>query len=178
MSALTLIALWLTAAAPTMTAVFDLNNQQAGVLKVGSSHVTAVSAWASHVAHERPYGGDALELSFFTVPLTRADTADIVSNDARQLHKHDFAFVVLFLDKTGKISQVNMTFVVPGTTVTRTVAYTSAQLADWGAKFSFDGKQVKLKTTGKLTELDDKKAPLTLAWAIDIDLPVVEHAGK
>lgn len=163
---------------PRMTAVFDLVNHQSGVLPMGSSHIVAVSAWAGRVAKEPPYGVEALEIEFFTAPLTAGDEVDLTTNSGRKIKKHDYAAFVIFLDKDRHAAQVNMTFVVPGSTVTRTVAYTATKLKGDFSDLHFDGKRVQFKSNAKFEETDDKNALLSLAWNVDLDLPVVDRPPR
>ena len=159
------------------TAVFTLDNKQSGVLKIGGSRIVAVSGFVGRVAHERPYGTEALEIEFFTVPLTDADRADLTENDGRKARKGDHVIFVICLDTARKATQVNMTYVVPGTTVVRSVAYTALKLKSDFSDLQFDGKRLRFKSKAKFEELDDKKAPLTLAWDVDVDLPAVDRPG-
>ena len=167
-----------TAQQPRVSAAFDLVNHQTGVLQTGSFRVVAASAWAGRMAKEPPYGVEALEIEFFTAPLTAADEADLTSNSGRKVKKHDYAAFVIFLDKERHATQVNMTFVVPGSTVVRTVAYTATKLKSDFSDLHFDGKRVQFKSNGKFEETDDKNALLSLAWNVDLDLPVVDRPPR
>jgi len=162
------------------TAAFDLVNQQTGVLKKGSSHITAVSAWVGRVAKEKPYGTEALEIEFFTAPLTAADGADLATNFGRKVKKRDYTAFVIFLDTARHATQVNFTFVVPGSTVVRTVAYTQAKLKSDFGDLHFDGKRVRFKSKGTFDETNEARELLRLAWDVDLDLPAVErnNAGR
>jgi hypothetical protein len=160
------------------TATFDLDNRQQGVLRIGRSQIVAVSAWATHKPKEPPYPTPGLEILFFKTPITDADKPALIADAGHNNKKGDFAAIILFLDKEGQISQVNMSFIVPGTTVVRTVGYIRAELATSFPDFSFDGKRLRLRSKSSFTDLNDKKEPMTLSWDIDIDVPVVEYAGK
>ena len=178
--ALTTLSFYEPRAQGVKIATFDLENHQAGVLKIGSSHITAVSAWVGRVAKERPYGTEALEIELFTAPLTAADQADLATNFGRNLKKHDYAAFVIFLDTARHATQVNFTFVVPGTTVVRTVAYTQTKLKSDFGDLQFDGKRVRFKSKGAFEETNEAKQLLRLSWDVDLDLPVVErnNAGR
>lgn len=162
------------------TAKFDLVNQQTGVLKKGSSHITAVSAWVGRVAKEKPYSTEALEIEFFTAPLTATDQADLATNFGRNVKKHDYAAFVIFLDTARHATQVNMTFVVPGSTVVQTVAYTQTKLKSDFSDLHFDAKRVRFKSKGTFDTTNDAKELLRLSWDVDLDLPVIErnNAGR
>jgi hypothetical protein len=160
---------------PVTTAVFDLMNQQTGVLKKGSSRIVAVSAWAGRVAKEKPYNTEALEIEFFTAPLTAADEADLATNFGRNVKKRHYAAFVIFLDTARHATQVNMTFVVPGSTVVRTVAYTATRLKSDFADLRFDGKRLRFKSRGTFDDTNEAKELLRLSWDVELDLPVVER---
>jgi hypothetical protein len=162
---------------PKTKALFELANQQTGFIKVGSSRIVAVSSWATHTDHQPPFGSEGIEILFFTRPITDADKPDIVTNDAKQLKKGDFATFILFLDKSRKIAQVNMSYIIPGTTVARTVASTPAELANFSA-FTFDGKRLQLRSKGVFSETNSKNESLKLSWDVDIDVPVVERGPR
>jgi hypothetical protein len=161
-----------------VVATFVLNNKQQGVVRIGESRIVAVSAWATHKAKEPPYPTPGLEILFFKTPITDADKPVLIADAGHNNKKGDFAAIILFLDKEGQISQVNMSFIVPGTTVVRTVGYIRAELAGMFPVFSFDGKRLRLKSKSSFTDLNDKKEPMKLSWDVDIDIPVVEYAGK
>lgn len=163
---------------PVSKAVFELTNQQTGFIKTGTSRIIAVSGWATHTDKQPPFGGEGVEVLFFTKPIGAAEQKDIVENSARGMKKGDFVAFILFLDKARKIAQVNMTYVVPGTTVARTVASTAQELAKYFSTFQFDGKRLQLKSKGAFSELNAKQESLNLSWDVDIDLPVVERVGK
>jgi hypothetical protein len=160
---------------PVTTAVFELANQQTGVLKKGSSRIVAVSAWVGRVAKEKPYGTEALEIEFFTAPLTAADQADLATNFGRNVKKRDYAAFVIFLDSARHATQVNMTFVVPGTTVVRTVAYTATKLKSDFGNLQFDGKRLRFKSKGTFDDTNEAKELLRLSWDVELDLPAIER---
>lgn len=163
---------------PGVKAVFELENHQPDYIRPGSSRIVAVSAWATHTHTLFPGRTEGLEILFFTRPITAADRIDIVEHDAKELKKNDFAALVLFLDKEQKIGQVNLSYVVPGTTVARTVAWKPEDLAKSFSDYQFDGKRLRLKSKAAFSEVNAKQQALALSWDVDVDLPVFERAGK
>lgn len=157
---------------PILTGTFELDNQQTGYIKTGTSRITAISAWATRSTVKVPANAPAIEIQFFTQPLTKADTVDIVEHGARQLRKHDFAALVLILDANNRIAQVNLSYVVPGATVARTVAWAPRELAEWNNAFHLDGSRVQLKLKSTFTDVNDKHERLKLSWNVDVDLAV------
>jgi hypothetical protein len=165
--------------APGVKAVFELDNHQPDYIRPGRSRIVAVSAWATHRNNLFPGRTEGLDILFFTRPITAADSIDIVEHDAKELKKSDFAALVLFLDKEHKIGQVNLSYVVPGTTVARTVAWKPEDLAKSFSDCQFDGKRVRLKSKAAFSEVNAKHQALALSWDVDVDLPVVERrTGK
>jgi hypothetical protein len=75
-----------------------------------------------------PGNSDGLEIQFFTKPITETSRTDILENGARELRRSDYATLVLFLDNDKKVWQVNLSYVVPGSTVARTVAWRPEEL--------------------------------------------------
>ena len=85
---------------------------------------------------------------------------------------------MLFLDKGNKVEQVNLSYVIPGTTVARTVAWTPAELAKEFSNYQFAGKRLRLKSKGTFNESNDKRESLKLSRDVDINLPVSDRDGK
>jgi hypothetical protein len=75
---------------------------------------------------------------------------------------------------------VNISVVVPGQTVVRTVAWKPEDVHSFAAGYAYDNKRLRLKNTGTLTEATPRMAPIKLGWNIDVDAPVVERlrSGK
>jgi hypothetical protein len=85
----------------------------------------------------------------------------------------------LFLDDDeNQIWQANLTYVVPGTTVARTVAASPEELTKYFSDFHFDHNRLQLKSKGSYTAPDSKEETLTLSWNADLDLPVFDRIKK
>jgi len=95
-----------------------------------------------------------------------------LKNGARELKKSDYAALVLFLDKDNKVWQANLSYVIPGTTVARTVAWKPEELKKYFSDYQFDGKRLTLKSTGSYSETESGKEKLRLSWNVDFNLPV------
>jgi hypothetical protein len=159
-------------------AVFELVNHQSGVIRQGSTRIVAVSAFVTHTNELFPGKTEGLEIQFFTKPITEAARTDILENGAKQLTKSDYATLVLFLDKEKRVGQVNLSYVIPGTTVARTVAWKPEDLKRSFSNYQFDGKRLRLKSKGTFSELNSKQEAMSLSWDVDFDLPVFERARK
>jgi hypothetical protein len=158
-------------------ASFELNVDKSKYLKPGASKIQSQSAFVS-LAHDLlPGKSDGLEVLFFTKPVTEALLPDLLNNDAKELKKSDYAALVLFLDKQNKVSQVNLTFVVPGTTVARTVAWRPDDLKNYFSQANFNGRRLVLKSKGTYSDSDSDES-LKLSWDIDLDLPVIREVKR
>jgi hypothetical protein len=153
-------------------------NHQSGVVKQGSTRIVAVSAFVTHTNELFPGTTGGLEIQFFTKPITEAARTDILENGAKQLRKSDYATLVLFLDKDKRVGQVNLSYVIPGTTVARTVAWKPEDLKKSFSNYQFDGKRLRLKSKGAFSELNSKQEAMSLSWDVDFDLPVFDRARK
>jgi hypothetical protein len=140
---------------------------------------TVVTKSAVAVLTDEFFAGrtQALKILFTPERLTEQQRLERARDDWR-VTKNDYAVVVLFLDKDNGISQVNITVVRPGLTVVRTVAWKREDLRTFAAGYSYDGKRLKLRNKGSLTEATPGQAPIKLAWDIDVDAPVVERLGS
>jgi hypothetical protein len=157
---------------------FEIDNNQTGVLRKGVSHVGTVDAYAVHEAHMRPYPNEGLLIFYFAKPLTDTDRADILTKDARKSGNGDYAVMQLWFDKERKVSQANLSVIVPGTTVVRTVAYLQADLKRDFGNVEFDGKRIKVDSRGLFKERNDKQEELSLSWQVQLDIPVAERPAK
>jgi hypothetical protein len=153
------------------TSVFQLAVESSSVLRPGQSKIVAQSALATRA--KAPVAGHAagLEILFLSQPLTETSRAEALARQARDLQKRDHAVLQLFLDTQGKISQVNLGYVVPGTTVSRTIAWKPEDLQKF-SRYALDGKRLTIKSKGVYSESADER--LTLSWDIDVSLPVLD----
>ena len=133
-------------------AAFELVVHDSKPLTSGTSKVTAQSAYVTLVHGLVPGNSDGLEIQFFPKPVTEKVKADILENDAKESKKTSYAAFVVYIDKGNKISQANLSYVVPGITVARTVAWKSEDLQRYFSDYRFDGKRVVLKRKGSYSE--------------------------
>jgi len=152
--------------------VFELVVNDSSALKAGASKIVTQSAFVTLVHGLIPGNSEGLEIQFFTKPVTEAAITDILKNGARELKKSDYAALVVFLDKDNKVWQANLSYVIPGTTVARTVAWKPEELKKYFSDYQFDGKRLTLKSTGSYSETESGKEKLRLSWNVDFNLPV------
>ena len=152
--------------------VFELVVNDSRVLKVGASKIVTQSAFVTLAHGLIPGNSEGLEIQFFTKPITEAAIADILKNRAKELTKRDYAAFVLFLDKANKLWQANLSYVIPGITVARTVAWKPDELKKCFSSYQFDGKRLTLKSKGSYSDMESGKENLRLAWNVDFNLPV------
>jgi len=119
----------------------------------------------------------ALKILFTRERLTDEERRESVRTNAPALRNRDLVFLVLFLDKANGISQANLTVVVPGQTVTRTVAWRPDDLKDFSSQYAYDGTRLRLRHKGRFQDPSSERTPFRLTWDVDIDAPVVEHLG-
>jgi hypothetical protein len=130
---------------------FDLDVRKSGVLRLGKSHIDP---------------GDA------------AARQRLVKNDEdhRELSRGGSATFVLFLDTQNRIRQANLTYVIPGTTVVRSVATTTDEIAKWFGDYHYGDGRLRLRSKGTyVTGAESPDEILSLAWDISVDAAVVEH---
>ena len=92
--------------------------------------------------------------------------------------RKDHAFLALLIDKDNRIWQVNLIFVLPGQTVIRTVAWKPEELERFSAGYFYDGKRLKLRNKGNFKDPSSEKSPVSLAWDVNVDAPVVDKLGS
>ncbi len=155
-------------------AVFELVVRESSVLRAGASKIVAHGAFVTRARGLAPGNSDGLEIQFFTTPVTDAAKTEILRNRGRGLRKSDYAALVLFLGRDGRIWQVNLSYVVPGTTVARTVAWSPEELAKSFSSYRFDGKRLILKSDGSYSETESGRETMRLSWNVDVDLPVLQ----
>ena len=157
--------------------VFELVVNDSSVLKAGASRIVTQSAFVTRAHGLIPGNSEGLEIQFFTKPITEAAITDILRNGAKELKKSDYAALVLFLDKDNKVWQANLSYVIPGTTVARTVAWKPEELKKYFSNYQFDGKRLILKSNGSHIETESGKEKLRLSWNMDFNLPAF-HSVK
>ena len=151
---------------------FELVVNESKYLKSGTSKLTTKSAYVALAHGLIPGNSDGLEIVFFPKPITERIKTDILENDAKELKKGSYTAFVLYIGKDNKIWQANLTYVVPGATVARTVAWKPEQLQKYFSDFKFDGTRLVLKSKGNYSESEKAQDRLSLSWVVDLNLPV------
>jgi hypothetical protein len=157
---------------------FELVVKDSKPLTSGTRRSRYQNAFVSRVHGLVPGNADGIEIVFVTKPITPAALSDILTNDAKELRGGEYAALVLFLDKHDNVSQVNMSYVVPGTTVARTVAWKPDDLKKHFSRVTLRGRRVTLKSKGTYSEIESGHEALTLTWDVDVDLPVVRELTR
>jgi hypothetical protein len=173
-------------AAPTLTprdfqtsASFDLAVQQSKWLPLGKSRLQTTSAFVTYTNEFFRGKTNALKVQFFTEPIGAEAQAKLLSQDDRDLRRGGYAALVLFLDDRDQMWQANLTYVIPGTTVVRTVASTRAELTKYFADYHFDRSRLRLKSKGTYhTPPDSKDEVLSLSWDADLNIRVFDQIKK
>jgi hypothetical protein len=154
------------------TATFELAVEKSRYLRPGATKIAARSAFVSLVHGLSPGNSDGLEVLFFESPIVESDLPDLMKNDAREKRKGSYAAMVFYLDKQNRVSQVNLSYVVPGTTVARTIAGTPDELSRYFSRASFKDKRFAVKSSGVYPEADPAQDVFRLSWNVNLDLPV------
>jgi len=160
-------------------ALFDLTVQKSDILKLGKSRLETKSAFATYTNEFFAGKTNALKIEFFTQPIGEEARAKLLRNDNREISGGGYAALVLFLDEQKQIWQANLTYVIPGITVVRTVAWTSEDLAKYFSDYEFDHNRLRLKSKGVYnTQADSKEEILTLSWETELDIRVFDQVKK
>ena len=159
-------------------AAFELVVNESKFLKPGTSKIATQSAYVTLAHGLIPGKSDGLEIQFFSKPITEKAKADILENDAKELKKTSYAAFVLYMGKDNKIWQANLSFVAPGVTVARTVAWKPEELQKYFSDFRFDSKRLVLKSKGSYSESGNGHEKLRLSWDVDLNLPVVREVKR
>jgi len=160
-------------------ASFDLVVQKSPVLKLGASRLEIRSAFVTYT--NEFFGGrtNALKIQFFTQPIGAETQAKLLQRDDRDISKNGYAGLVLFLDAQDRVWQANLTYVIPGTTVVRTVASSPEELTRYISDYHFDRSRLRLKSRGTYkTALNEKDEVLTLSWHTDLNLRVFDQIKR
>jgi hypothetical protein len=159
-------------------AVFELVVSESKSLTPGTSKITTQSAYVKLAHGLVPGNSDGLEIEFFPRPASEKVKTDILENDAKELKKTSYAAFVLYIGKDNKIWQANLSYVVPGTTVARTVAWKAEELQKYFSDYRFDGRRLELKSKGIYSESEKGQQQLRLSWDVDLNLPVVREVKR
>lgn len=157
---------------------FDLDVQRSKALTLGKSHVETVSAFVTYT--DRFFGGrtNALSIHLYAAPIDAATRARLLANskDDLEVSRVGAAYLTLFVDKQNRITQVNLTYIVPGTTVAATVAYLPDDLAKEFSEYRYANGRLRLKSKGRYVpgsvSPDDE---YTLSWDVNLDVAVVDR---
>ena len=160
-------------------ALFQLDVQKSTVLKLGKSSLQTKSAFVTYTNEFFAGKTNALKVQFFTQPIGEESRAKLLQNDNREISRGGYAALVLFVDERNQIWQANLTYVIPGTTVVRTVASNREELTKYFPDYHFDQNRLRLKSKGSYnTAPDSKEEILTLSWDTDLDIPVYDQTRK
>ena len=160
-------------------ASFDLAVQKSMVLKLGKSRLETRSAFVTYTNEFFAGKTNALKVQFFTQPIVEGAQTKLLKHDNREVSRGGYAALVLFLDERDQIWQANLTYVIPGTTVVRTVASSRDELTKYFSDYHFDRSRLRLKSRGTYnTAPDSKDDGLTLSWDTNLDIRVFDQIKK
>jgi len=160
-------------------ALFNLTVQKSKVLKLGQSRLETKSAFVSYTNEFFAGKTNALKVQFFTQPIGEEARAKLLRNDNHEISRGGYAALVLFVDERNQVWQANLTYVIPGTTVVRTVASNREELTKYFSDYHFDQNRLRLKSKGSYnTAPNSKEEILTLSWDADLDILVFDQTRK
>lgn len=159
------------------TGRFNLEVQRSNTLKLGKRDFATSSAFA--IRTDKYLGGrtNALEIHMYAAPIDARARERLLKNqqDDRDLVGTGAAYFVLLIDKENRLTQANLTVVIPGTTVARTIAYMPADLEKWFSDYRYTDGRLFLKSNGTYVGgADPNDDKLTLSWDVALDVPVVD----
>ena len=158
---------------------FSLAVQNSKVLKLGKSRLATKSAFVTYTNEFFAGKTNALKIQFFTQPIGEEARAKLLRNDNNEISRDGYAALVLFLDERNQIWQANLTYVIPGTTVVRTVASNREELTKYFSDYRFEQNRLRLKSKGTYNPATDSTEEiLTLSWDTDLDIPVFDQTKK
>ena len=161
------------------SASFSLAVHKSNVLKLGKSSLATNSAFVTYTNEFFAGKTNALKIQFFTQPMVEEARAKLLRNDNKEISRGGYAALVLFLDERNQIWQVNLTYVIPGTTVVRTVASNREELMKYFSDYRFEQNRLRLKSKGTYnTAPDSTEEIFTLSWDTDLDIPVFDQTKK
>ena len=136
------------------TGRFDLAVDKSPVLRTRKDHLESVSAMAEY--HD-PYMQSRVAALKIVMPAGA----------------HESATFVILVDNARRITQVNLSIMVPGSTVVRTVAWTSADITRYFSDYEYANGRLRLRSKGTYaTGPDSSNEVLSMSWDIDLDVPV------
>lgn len=160
-------------------ALFNLTVQKSPALKVGKSQLETKSAFVTYTNEFFAGKTNALKVQFFTRPIVEETRAKLLRGEHSEISRGGYAALVLFLDEQKQIWQANLTYVIPGATVVRTVASNHEELTKYFSDYHFDNRRLRLKSKGSYnTAPGSKEEILTLSWDTDLDIPVFDQIKK
>lgn len=120
----------------------------------------------------------ALKILYSPKQITEEAITDILKNGGRSFTNNtEIAYLVLFLDKSNHVWQVNLTVVLKGQTVGYTIASTSEELKKFTSTFDFDGTRLKLQSRGVFQDTGSDKVT-SIKWDVNDNLPVYKVMSR
>jgi hypothetical protein len=160
------------------SAAFELTVHDSKPLPAGTSKLATQSAYVTLAHGLIPGNSDGLEIQFLPAAITEKVKTDILENNAKESKKTSYAAFVLYVGKDNKIWQANLSYIAPGATVARTVAWKPEELQKYFSDYRFDGKRAALKSKGSYSESEQGVEKLRLSWDVDLNLPVVREVKR
>lgn len=152
---------------PHWTATFELEVKRSDVMRLGKTTLKCVNALATpmHRVGRAQFTG----IDIFFAPQS-ADGR--IPKSAKEFQQAQYVNLNLMTDATGKVTQMNMSVVIPGKTVARTIAWKPEDLRKYFSKVILKDKRVVLKSSGAYDDPQTASEQASLHWDVDIDAPI------
>ncbi len=160
------------------TSVFHLVISKSPVLKTGASSIAAEYAYVARVHVPPPGRGERLQVWFFRKPISEEAVTAISRGEGRTLKESKYAVLILHLDKGGNLSQADMTYVIPGTSVARTLAWKPDDLKRYFSDYIFKENRLFLRSKGIFSDDEGGAEHLKLSWDVELNLPVIQEPTR
>src|SRR5262245_594423 len=152
---------------PHCNATFELEVKRSDVMKLGKTTLKCVNVLA--IPMHRDARAKFTGIDIFLAPQS-ADGR--VPKSAKEFQQTQYVNLNLMTDATGKVTQVNMSVVIPGKTVARTIAWKPEDLRKYFSKLILKDKRIVLRSSGAYDDPQTASEQATLHWDVDIDTPI------
>ena len=96
----------------------------------------------------------------------------------KEIQLGDYTNLNLLTDTANRVTQVNMTVVRPGKTISRTIAWNHDDLKKYFSNVTLTSHRVVLRSSGKYDEAETESTQVTLRWDVDIDILVTDEPAN
>jgi len=152
---------------PHCAARFELEVKRSDVMRLGKATLKCANVLA--IPMHREGRAQFTGIDIFFAP----QSADgHIPKSAKEFQQAQYVNLNLMTDGTGKVTQVNMSVVIPGKTVARTIAWKPEDLRKYFSKVILKDRRIVLKSSGAYDDPQTASEQASLHWDVDIDAPI------